>query len=610
IIYDIRGNYGESLNHYLNAMKICEQHDYITGLSGCYLNIGILYDNQGKYEKALEYYIKASAIYDKFGDLSGMSNAFNNIGCIYEEYEDLDKALEYFLKSAEICSRLKNASDMALSYRNLGGIYQKKGEFGKALEYLQKSFDIRESMGDKSGIADSYVSLGLYYLDMNNTAEAYNCFNKSLSIGMEIREPRILREGYYWLSEASRAMGDYPKAYDYYVRFKEISDSILNSETVSEITRMEMQYKIRKKEEIQQLEQEKKDIEHREEIKRQQLQKYFLFSGLALTLLLVFFAFRAYRIKRKANFLLAERNHEILQQKEEIEAQRDEIEAQRDEIEAQRDLVIKQNEQISQQNKNITDSIRYARRIQAAVLPEQELPVGYISEHFIFFKPRDIVSGDFYWFGETGGRLIVVAADCTGHGVPGAFMSMLGITFLNEIVLKEGIYDPPGILNRLRKEVIKALHQQGEDNEHAETALTSAGSMKDGMDIACCAIDRENKCIYSGANNPLYLVRNSELTEYRADRMPISIYVNMESFTPAEIQLEKGDCLYLFSDGFADQFGGERGRKFKYQSFKELLLSVSALEMKQQQCVIEDTFRKWKEGYEQVDDVVVVGVKI
>ncbi|MFH2095444.1 MAG: two-component regulator propeller domain-containing protein, partial [Bacteroidota bacterium] len=290
---------------------------------------------------------------------------------------------------------------------------------------------------------------------------------------------------------------------------------------------------------------------------------------------------------------LVERNEEITQQKEEIEAQRDEIEA-------QRDLVVKQNEQISQQNKNITDSIRYAKRIQTAVLSETKILKKYLSDFFVFFRPRDIVSGDFYWFGETGDKLVVVAADCTGHGVPGAFMSMLGITFLNEIVMKEKTTQPAEILNRLREEVIRALRQHGEE-----------GEQKDGMDISLCTFSTETgTCRFAGANNPLYLVRKGELAEYKADRMPIAIYVNMEAFSEIVLDLQKGDCLYLFSDGFADQFGGEKGRKYKYQTLKELLVSVYEKPMEEQLTILEKEFADWKGIYPQVDDVLVVGVKV
>ncbi|MFC2104964.1 7TM diverse intracellular signaling domain-containing protein, partial [Bacteroidota bacterium] len=282
------------------------------------------------------------------------------------------------------------------------------------------------------------------------------------------------------------------------------------------------------------------------------------------------------KVNRELEHKVKERTSEIEQQKEEITAQRDEIEAQRDEIEAQRDLVMDQKEKIEEVNIELTDSIHYAKYIQNAILPQADFRKQLLPEHFIFFKPKNIVSGDFYWLTKVEERVVVAAADCTGHGVPGAFMSMLGVSFLNDVVNKEYITHPGVILRRLRKEVIHALQQKGE-----------YGEQQDGMDIALCSIDFKNlELQFSGANNPLYIIRNKEfesiqtttilengaynLYEIKGDTMPIAIHQRMDKFKMHEIQLLKGDCLYMFSDGFADQFGGKNGKKFKYKPFKEL----------------------------------------
>lgn len=277
-----------------------------------------------------------------------------------------------------------------------------------------------------------------------------------------------------------------------------------------------------------------------------------------------------------------------------------EIRMQKEEISSQYDLATKQRDLIGHQKKEITDSIHYASRIQNAVIPSSEFIANLINDYFILFKPKDIVSGDFYWAGKQNNTVIIIAADCTGHGVPGAFMSMLGTAFLNEIVNKEGITEPNEILNSLRKFVIKSLKQEHEQSKS-----------KDGMDMSVFCLDTENnKLEYAGANNPLYLYRNNELIETKANKMPVAIYVKMEEFTKHEFQLEKGDTLYMFSDGYADQFGGPKNRKFMYKPFKRLLLEFQDKSMADQKDILDKAFEDWRGENEQIDDVLVVGIRI
>ncbi|MBN2668056.1 MAG: SpoIIE family protein phosphatase [Bacteroidales bacterium] len=290
--------------------------------------------------------------------------------------------------------------------------------------------------------------------------------------------------------------------------------------------------------------------------------------------------------KNRLEKIVIERTQEIRQQKEEIQVQRDHVAH-------QRDLIIEQKQEI-------TDSINYASRIQSAVIPSKNYVSSILKDYFIFYQPRDIVSGDFYWIGEEDSKIIVIAADCTGHGVPGAFMSMLGVAFLNEIVKKEKVYMPDQILNHLRDKIIQALKQNKEE-----------GSSKDGMDVAAYTFDlKQNKIYFSGANNPLYLISDKQLTEIKGNRMPVAIHAIMEPFECSEITIKKGDALYVFSDGFADQFGGPKGKKYKYKAFKELLLKIHSDSMQKQELLIKEEFTKWKSKHEQVDDVLVIGFKV
>ncbi len=317
-------------------------------------------------------------------------------------------------------------------------------------------------------------------------------------------------------------------------------------------------------------------------------------GGFLVVLIIIIIVVRQYSVKRKMNLLLA-------QQKEQISKQRDEIS--------------KQHEIVLEQKKEITDSINYAKKIQEAMLPAITTLNKILAEHFIFFRPKDIVSGDFFWATETNEWIIVTAADCTGHGVPGAFMSMLGISFLNEIVRKEEVTTASEILNHLRKYVIEALKQTGEE-----------GTQKDGMDMSIVAINKDHKrACWAGANNPLWIIRNENINkeyddlsemveELKADKMPVAVYIKMDEFTNHDIVLNSGDRLYMFSDGLPDQFGGENGKKFKYKPFKRLLASTTNTSMQEQGKLLEQAFYDWlnyeEQHWEQIDDVVVVGIKI
>lgn len=269
--------------------------------------------------------------------------------------------------------------------------------------------------------------------------------------------------------------------------------------------------------------------------------------------------------------------------------------------------IIKQRDEIAEKNRAITDSINYAERIQSATLPNKQILDSVLTDNFIFYLPKDIVSGDFYWFSKTEKSIVVAAADCTGHGVPGAFMSMLGLTLLNEIVNHQQIDSAELILDELRKGIKTSVTQNG-----------SAVEANDGMDISLCIIDNEKKTLqYAGANNPLYLFRNNlelnqhELTELKADRMPIGKHPkDREPFTSKQVSLQKDDVIYMFSDGYVSQFGGETGGTFKSKQLKELLLSIQNRPLSAQKEIICERLKNWQGNYDQVDDILVMAFKV
>ena len=321
-----------------------------------------------------------------------------------------------------------------------------------------------------------------------------------------------------------------------------------------------------------------------ETLEKQKLILYFVIFALVLVSFLGYYIYRGYRIKKEANIKLEEKNRTISLQK--------------DEIEKQRDLAAAQRDQIAYQKKHITDSIMYAKRIQTALIPSLELFSDKL-EHFVLYKPLAIVSGDFYWVSSQGKLQIIIAADCTGHGVPGAFMSMLGVTMLNEIVTGKHIVMPDQIIEQLRQGIIKSLNQVADED-----------SVKDGMDIAICVVDFEKDILYySGANNPRYLVRGRELIHYRADKMPVAIHYKMVPFTLHTIELKKGDAFYIFSDGYADQFGGPKQKKFMTAQLKETIVAMCDKPMLQQGERLDEIFEEWRGDSSQVDDVTLIGVR-
>lgn len=333
-------------------------------------------------------------------------------------------------------------------------------------------------------------------------------------------------------------------------------------------------------------EQETVLIEQLRAIEKQKMLLWFFVIALVLVSGLGYFIYRGYRIKKEANIQLEAKNKMILAQKDEIQHQKEIAESQRD--------------QIAYQKKHITDSIEYALRIQTALLPSLELFSDRI-DHFVLYKPRDIVSGDFYWVAEIEeSRHVIIAADCTGHGVPGAFMSMLGVSFLNEIILNKKIEQPDQIMNTLREDVIRSLKQ-----------VEESSGVKDGMDMCICLLDTKNNSLqFAGANNPLWIISRGELTEIKGDKMPVAIHTSMRPYTNHWVDLKEGDTFYIFSDGFADQFGGQNQKKFLSKNLKRVLGELQQKSMMDQGAELDRIFEEWRKEVDQVDDVTIIGVRV
>lgn len=579
IVYRKQGNYPKSLEYYLQSLKLDEEVGGKKEIATDLGNIGTLYYKLKNYPKTLDYIFRALKMDEELGNKTGVARHLGNIGGVYGEQNDYKKALDYYIKALKITEEIDNKGGIARNLGNIGSIYFTQKDYEHAREYFFRSLKIREEIGSKMLITSGLRSLGMLYTATKKYSEAQDYLERSLTMAEELGSLDDKRESHLSLSNLFKATGKYSLALDHYEKAVAIKDSLFSSDKDKEITRKEMTYEYEKKEAQIKAEQEKKDVLSEANIKKQHLILLFVSGGLLLVFVFAGFIFRALRFTRKQKKLIEEKNRQTEEQKE---------------------IILQQKEIVEEKNKDIIDSINYAKRIQDALLKEQEHVSKHLPEHFILFKPKDIVSGDFYWALEKEKQFYLAAVDCTGHGVPGAFMSMLGVAFLNEITASNYLYSPSEILDQLRDKVVKELNQTGRDQE-----------TKDGMDMSIIRLDLETKELqWAGANNPLYLINKGELIEIKPDKQCIGYNDEMHPFNNHTFRMEGETSFYLFTDGFADQFGGAKGKKFKYSQMKELILSIQNEPIAQQKKTLHETFLAWKGNLEQVDDVCVIGVKI
>jgi len=576
-----------------------ESNYYLRGVAYSKLNIAAAKFLQSKNDTALENLSDAIAWFSENPDGPGYARALYIKGNIYESFGDYEKALDFCLKAQKLASENNDRETEAEAASQLGLIYTRLCNFTKALEYYKTGLTIREESGDVNAVASSLNRMGMLMRLTKKHDESLRYYFESLAIRKKNKQDSSIPWTLLGIASTYEELGNNGEALKYYEqgmiggdrrctlqcmmgagRVQSVmgnSEAAGNNLTKSLETATELRAMSLIAEAYAAL------AKHYESIGNAQkaLDNYKLYL-------------RTRESVQNEESQSRFRNIEISHAIEKSEQEKEIFRLRHVELKAAYDI-------IEEKNNDITSSINYASRIQYAMLPERGEIKGLTGKSFILLIPRDIVSGDFYWFSEVSKKLVLAAGDCTGHGVPGALMSMLGISFLEEIVNNRKITDSGEILNALRYEVQRALRQKGEKQE-----------AKDGMDIALCVIDRKNGTIqYSGAYNNLYLIRNGELTEYPADRMPIGIFDHTDKkFTPYEIESAPGDILYMFSDGYADQFGGPNSKKFKYSTLKSLLLDIHALPLPVQKKRLEKEFYNWKGDNPQTDDVVVVGYRI
>jgi serine phosphatase RsbU (regulator of sigma subunit) len=640
-VYFEMGLYLKSIENYLKEIELKEALND-SGLPIAYYNLGRIHRTIGNYQLALEQYQKSLSIFEKLRNTSYIARVSSEIGLVYENLSrsslavqenesNFRKALEFHKAALAIYEDENNLPQIAQSLNNIANNHSRlaintfvkqygelwedslislsssviQATFGSTFDYYNRALAIFQQINDEREIAAVNINLGSHHIYTRNWALSLEHLNKGIRLARELNSMHQvsialfhLGESYFRqanldlaeqnllqsvkiseelgikdmmmhnnqkLSKVYEKKGNLSKALKHFNVYNLIKDDLFSEQSQKVITEMQTKYETEKKEQEIKLLNNERALQH-SVIQRQRLTLAITIGGLLVIIAFAGLLINMVRQKQRANKILEEKN-----------------------------------ELISHQKQEITDSIRYASRIQNAVLPSPVILSEALKEHFVLFLPRDIVSGDFYWFTKQQNKMILVAADCTGHGVPGAFMSMLGVSFLYEIVNKEGVMEPARILNMLREFVKLTLSQTGKKDEQ-----------KDGMDISLCMLDIESMRLeWAGAYNPLILIRDGEIIEYKANKMPVAIHItDHQPFTNHEIDLQSNDRFYMFSDGFPDQFGGEDGRKFMSKRFKQLLLDIHQKPMAEQREILHAEHLSWRGNHEQIDDIVVFGVRV
>ncbi len=613
--YSVKSDFLKALGFFENALIISDALNDKMGSSRFLGNIGNVYWNMSDFPKALDFQLRSLKLKEELGNKESVAKTYGNIANIYNSLGDKDKSLYYNLEAIKIFKEVGNKKNLGIAYGNIGLIYEEKNQHELAIEYFNKSLKIGEELGDRQSFAGNYGNLGLSYLALKDNKLANEYLQKSLVIRREIEDSAGISYIFMKIAEVNTKEKNYPlaeknfltalkisrdlsipirekdilmglsdlyikqgkvdKGFDYYKRFIRLRDTLINLSNNKIIIQKQLKYDYEKKAVADSIKTlgEKKVAAF--QLKQEKTQKYALYGGLVLVLLFSAFIFNRFRVTQKQKIIIEQKEKETQKQKHLIE----------------------------EKQKEIVDSINYAKRLQDAILPQ----IASIKENFsklkggafVVYQPKDIVAGDFYFFEDNNDHLFIAAADCTGHGVPGAMVSVVCSNALTRSVKEFNLTDPGKILDKTTELVL-------------DTFSRSAGQVKDGMDISLLCIHKKNRTItWSGANNPLWFIeKENSVEELKPNKQPIGRSDDPQPFVTHTLSSVAGQTFYLITDGYADQFGGTEGKKLKSKSFKNLLSSISTLPLDEQATVVMQNFNSWKGTYEQVDDVCVIGIKI
>jgi serine phosphatase RsbU (regulator of sigma subunit)/Tfp pilus assembly protein PilF len=568
-LFEQQGNIPKAQEHYYQGLDLYRETGDKTGIAFAYYNLGTLFEKQLDIQKAEKYYRDCLKIRLETNDKHGYSVVCSALGVLLQKQNKGDEAIKLFNEELRVSREIGFNEGISSALNNIGLYHQQKGDYKTALEFFMKARAMVLQIGMLEGIASVTRNITYCHWSLGNLKEAEQFGREAMKKALESSYPEQIYQSADLLRKIFTGLKKYKEALEMSNLFITMRDSVMNSEIRQNSLKKEYDYEYGIKEATLKAEQRQKDIITKEEKKKQQLIIYFVTAGLILVIFLSFFIYKGYRQKRNANILLEHKNVQIEEQRKIVE----------------------------EKNKDITDSINYANRIQKTLLANEELLSKHLPEYFVLYKPKDIVSGDFYWAAEHNERFYLAVCDSTGHGVPGAFMSLLNIGFLSEAIKEKNIVGPGNVMDYVRTRLIQNISRDGQ---------------KDGMDGILVEVNagRLTSLSYSAAHNSPLLVQDGKYVELSADKMPVGLSEKIDDFRQHDVTLKKGDVVYLYTDGFADQFGGEKGKKFKYRQLNEKLLEISEKPMDEQKAILESTFNTWRGKLEQVDDVLIVGLRV
>ena len=564
-LYWYSGDYATCSDYYFEALSIYDALDDDNGRAVCFRNIGWIYQGQKNYELTLTYFYKSLSLNKKLGKERRVLSNYDDLSIAYFLKEDYPKAELYCNKTIAYAKEHNYRSGLATGHANLAGVLLALGKIDEAIENYQLAIDQFKEINDFYNMADGFNGIAKCYLEKEKYDLCIQSSKEALIIALKYDYNLLVADAYHNLSVAFAKVKQYDKAYTNLMLYTNVKDSTFNEKNAELIGEMSAKYEFEKSE---LLIKSLKDDKKLNEVKLEQEQTFKLYLIVFCVVVVAFLLF-LYRI--------------MLQRKKVTASLSDAY------------------KQIEIKNKDITDSITYSKKIQEAMLPLDHLKDELFNDVFIYFQPKDIVSGDFYWYAEKNGSRIIAACDCTGHGVPGALMSMIGTNMLNQIINEKGIISPNEVLDTLNREIKKALRQD-DQSTHS----------KDGMDVAILRFVDENTVEYAGAHRPLWIIRNNELIEYKPSKYTIGGMQNEgeKIFVNHRIELQKDDCLYIFTDGVVDQFGGPEGKKFMSKQLRKVLLSIHNHPMTVQRQLLRDAIELWQGDEAQIDDNLVIGIKV
>lgn len=578
------GDYPKALESYQEALSYAEKANYLKGQANALNNIGNIQDELKNYSLALSYLQKALNIRESNKNEVGANRTKENMATVYSKMGDYERALDLYLEIYDFKVSREDEEGVSTTLMNIGYAYEVLGRFQNALDYYTQSLKLLYKLDDNQNIAVCLNNIGDIYYALGNYNQAIDSSKKSLDIAKKLNLKTGIKSSALSLTKSYVEKQKFKEAYFNHVLYSQVKDSLFNEESAKILQEMETKYQTEKKQqeiEKQQLTIEKQDAQAR----MRNIMLYAMLGGLLLVVLIAVQVYRGYKQKQKANALLSAKNMEIEQKNEHLNQANVEI--------------TEQKALIEEKNLNIMDSIRYAKRIQQTILPRDQFVEKYLPKSFILYKPKDIVSGDFYWMEVVDNKAFVSAVDCTGHGVPGAFVSIVGYNSLNRTVMEFGLEKPADILNKLNDLVVDTFVRHSDSD------------VKDGMDMSIVSIDLDSmKVQFAGAQNPVYVVNDDGIVEYTANKQPIGSSLEPKNFDNYELETKRDDMIYLFSDGYIDQFGGPKGKKFMRKRFKEVLQSIYKLDVKTQKQHLDNTIIEWMGSEEQLDDILVIGIRL